>query len=162
MLEGLERGSGGGGEQRGEVFVAALQVVEEGLGASGVRGAPGEDLLHHARGVRAAVDVAHDERHAGGDAGARFRDLRVPLRLGVLDDVLDAEREAGGACLAEGGEDGGGEAAVDACSVDGGGDVKAGADLALGGAVGGLGEVVQDLAAVGGGEGEGGGGEVVG
>jgi len=53
------------------------------------------------------------------------------------------------------------EAPVDACPVHGGGDVEARADLALGRAVGGLGEVMEPRAALGGREGEVGRGEVV-
>jgi hypothetical protein len=41
------------------------------------------------------------------------------------------------------GEDAGGEASVETAAVDGRGDVEAGADFALGGAVGCLGEVMQ-------------------
>jgi hypothetical protein len=89
-------------------------------------------------------------------------DLGVPAAAGAADALLQLGAEARLARVGDGVQDGGGEAAVQAAAVDGGGDVEAGADLALGAAVGGLGEVVQDGAAGCGGQVEVGGVQVVG
>ncbi|KFZ07115.1 hypothetical protein V502_09880, partial [Pseudogymnoascus sp. VKM F-4520 (FW-2644)] len=84
-----------------------------------------------------------------------FLNFRVPLFVFVVHHTFQALRESlapRASGVADGAEKGGGEAAVETGSVDGGGDVEAGADLSLGGAVAGLREVVLEGLRRGGGE----------
>ncbi|KFY83577.1 hypothetical protein V500_10032, partial [Pseudogymnoascus sp. VKM F-4518 (FW-2643)] len=118
-------------------------------------GAPREHRFHHPHGLGAAIDIAHHQCVTRWYSNPPFLNLRIPFFVFVAYHTFQSLSESlapGASGVADGAEKGGGEAPVETCSVDGGGDVEAGADFALGGAVAGLGEVVLEGLGGGGGE----------